>query len=130
MIRITVVAEAAGGMAEQPCDEVAATTGAGCGSNVCHAGLGDLRGAAVADQQNSASRIAESVIAALILAIDTWAWKRDVVGTLCMFVAVGCGYYVIRGARKSGNSKAYWRAAVPYFLGGVVLAVILIILFP
>ena len=60
----------------------------------------------------------------------TWAWKRDVVGTLCMFVAVGCAYYVIRGARKSGNSKAYWRAAVPYFLVGVFLAVVLILLFP
>ncbi|WP_405070792.1 hypothetical protein OG558_14815 [Kribbella sp. NBC_01510] len=84
----------------------------------------------MADQQNSASRIAESVIAAIILAAVTWAWKRDVVGTLCMFVAVGCAYYVIRGARKSGNSMAYWRAAVPYFLVGVFLAVVLILLFP
>ncbi|MET9317091.1 hypothetical protein ABZX12_35175 [Kribbella sp. NPDC003505] len=84
----------------------------------------------MADQQNSASRIAESVIAAVILAIVTWAWKRDVVGTLCMFVAAGCAYYMIRGARKSGNSKAYWRGMVPYLLGGVVLAVVLILLFP
>jgi hypothetical protein len=84
----------------------------------------------VADQQNSASRIAESVIAAIILAAITWAWKRSVVGTFCMFVAAGCAYYVIRGARQSGNSKAYWRASVPYFLGGILLAVVLIILFP
>jgi len=84
----------------------------------------------VADQQNSAGRIAESVIAAIILAAITWAWKRSVVGTLCMFVAVGCAYYVIRGARASVNSKAYWRAVAPYFLVGVVLAIVLIILFP
>ncbi|MFI5692166.1 hypothetical protein ACIA58_10030 [Kribbella sp. NPDC051586] len=84
----------------------------------------------MADQQNSTSRIVESVVAAIILAAVTWAWKRSAVGTLCMFVAAGCVYYLIRGARESGNSKAFWRAGIPYFVVGLFAAVVLILLFP
>lgn len=84
----------------------------------------------MADNETSTRRIAESVLAAVAMAVITWMWKRSAVGSVCIFFAAGCLYYLIRSARRSGNPRSFWVASIPYLLTGAVLAVVLIVLFP
>jgi hypothetical protein len=81
----------------------------------------------MAGKPSPAQRIAESVIAAVAVAAITGLWKRSVVGSLCMFFAGGCAYYLIRSSLKTGNPRGFWIAAIPYLAAGIVLGVVLIL---